>query len=494
MAFTIIANLTTISSADDTTGWSGVAPEVWTDFYKEGTACIADLDNVNTDDILYTPSSPLNLSGQHVRVWFQTTTYGYWGSTGGVQLLLTDGTNTALWNIVDINTYSGGWINVLVYADSTPDSGSVDTTNVTSLGIRVNSANKPRRVENCWIDYVRNGDGLQAYGTDTNPMKLEDIYNDDKNNGYGIVDKINDVYFLYGKILIGDTSNQTEYSDDSIVAVFANAKVSSSLYEIKWIVDSAQTSTFSLTNSVLSSAGQAFKLDLSDSYGSGNATFKNNTVKNASTITFSDDVDVEGNTFNACGMITPNSAVFKDNTIMNPSDANGALYMTDDTNISGVSFYNYNGKIAIRVPASVTTLHLNGFYFDGSGTDLYWEGTSGTLTVYNDNGSNLDQSRTSSAGGTVYVPPQSYTLTLTGLEDGTEVRIYKQSDMTELAGEESVTGGKFSYTYDYNGDVPVYIAIFNLDYDPIYMSYTLTNSNNTIPIQQTKDRWYYNPP
>lgn len=96
--------------------------------------------------------------------------------------------------------------------------------------------------------------------------------------------------------------------------------------------------------------------------------------------------------------------------------------------------------------------------------------------------------------GWTYTPPQSYTLTLTGLKTDTEVRIYNAADDSLLAGTES-SGTSFNYNYTYSGsDITAYIVIFHLSYKEVRLSgITLSNSNQSIPIQQQTDRVYLNP-
>jgi hypothetical protein len=97
-----------------------------------------------------------------------------------------------------------------------------------------------------------------------------------------------------------------------------------------------------------------------------------------------------------------------------------------------------------------------------------------------------------SDGGTLYIPPVQYTLTLTGLIAGTEVRIYKKDDMTELAGVES-SGTSFSYNYTYTGDITTYIQVVSVSYvDILIDDYVISNANASIPIQQQFDRNYRN--
>lgn len=90
------------------------------------------------------------------------------------------------------------------------------------------------------------------------------------------------------------------------------------------------------------------------------------------------------------------------------------------------------------------------------------------------------------------LPVIGRTLTLTGLQAGTEVRLIRQSDLVELDGNESISG-TYSYSYEYTSDLPIYIVIFALGYQPQRLSFTLGDEDTTIPIQQVIDRQYNNP-
>lgn len=85
------------------------------------------------------------------------------------------------------------------------------------------------------------------------------------------------------------------------------------------------------------------------------------------------------------------------------------------------------------------------------------------------------------------------TLTLSGLVPDTEVRIYASG--VEITGIESVVGTTFSYTYTHSGvDVPLIIVIHSLEQlNQRIEGVSLTDSNQTIPIQQIQDRQYENP-
>jgi len=114
--------------------------------------------------------------------------------------------------------------------------------------------------------------------------------------------------------------------------------------------------------------------------------------------------------------------------------------------------------------------------------------------------------------GTKRYPPITYFFELTGLKDGTEIRIHKTSDGTAVVGVEDMTGGTgtdmsagvtvtgstndntFTYTYDYTADIDIYVVILNLQYQIMKISgQTITESNSSIPISQIIDRNYSNP-
>jgi len=123
--------------------------------------------------------------------------------------------------------------------------------------------------------------------------------------------------------------------------------------------------------------------------------------------------------------------------------------------------------------------------------------------------------------GNAVEPPTTVNFTLTGLKDGSEVRIYQTSNSTAIAGVEDMTGGvgtsvdngdgtvtvtgstddnDFNFEYIYqdpptNGSpLSVFVVILNNNYEYQRLDgVILTNQNQSIPIQQQLDRNYSNP-
>lgn len=85
-------------------------------------------------------------------------------------------------------------------------------------------------------------------------------------------------------------------------------------------------------------------------------------------------------------------------------------------------------------------------------------------------------------------------LTFSGLKNGSEVRIFRTSDDFELSGTEG-SGTSFTYQYVWTGtDINVYAVVFALGYLPIkYTGLVLWSVNQSVLVQQTIDRQYYNP-
>ena len=113
--------------------------------------------------------------------------------------------------------------------------------------------------------------------------------------------------------------------------------------------------------------------------------------------------------------------------------------------------------------------------------------TTGTITLAN--GATFTGTRTD-ASGTI----SSATFSLTNLQTGTEVRVYRASDEVEIAGVEATAGSTFAYDYLWSANVPVIVTVHKPGF--VFQRITtfiLTSANQAIPIFQQADRTYANP-
>jgi hypothetical protein len=84
-------------------------------------------------------------------------------------------------------------------------------------------------------------------------------------------------------------------------------------------------------------------------------------------------------------------------------------------------------------------------------------------------------------------------LTLTGIVDGSEVRIFEAGTINELYGIESKSAG-VDPAYSYTSAQPVDIVVHNVAYNYWRLnSYDLSSSDATLPVAQVFDRNYRNP-
>jgi hypothetical protein len=99
--------------------------------------------------------------------------------------------------------------------------------------------------------------------------------------------------------------------------------------------------------------------------------------------------------------------------------------------------------------------------------------------------------RNGSGASTTLVLGQT-TVTLTGLINGSEVRVYDSGDDSVIDGTESVTGNEFSFADDAGNTV--YIRIFHTEYLPADITgYVIPATDTDVPVQQIFDRNYENP-
>jgi len=151
------------------------------------------------------------------------------------------------------------------------------------------------------------------------------------------------------------------------------------------------------------------------------------------------------------------------------------------------SFHNMAWPSMISV-AGTSFETQRGQLFGSAGTTL-----KGVRIVDGSDNGIAGFSRFQADDGTYYQPPVLANFELTNLKNNTEIRIYKVSDMSELAGQENVTTGTFNYGYSWSSDIPIIVSIVSIGYQNFQLSSTLTSTGTSIPISQIIDRQYLNP-
>ena len=93
------------------------------------------------------------------------------------------------------------------------------------------------------------------------------------------------------------------------------------------------------------------------------------------------------------------------------------------------------------------------------------------------------------AGQQNVYPLDTITLTITGLQLGSDVVVYRHSDMSVLGSVDANSASSWSYIY--TTAQPIDIGVFKAGYVPFYIrDYSLETNNASLPVAQVVDRAY----
>ena len=157
-----LINHTEIDDADANTDWTNL-DTTDSDVKKEGTNSISGVLRANGDDGYVDKATAISCSGEHLRVWVNTTNIPYMQpeSSNGYEIYVYDNTNTDYYTIFGSDTYAGGWFNAVIDCSLFT---TVTAANVDRWGIRANHTSNAKNVTNTWIDYFRYMDGYYITG------------------------------------------------------------------------------------------------------------------------------------------------------------------------------------------------------------------------------------------------------------------------------------------------------------------------------------------
>jgi hypothetical protein len=483
---TLTPGFTVLSTCDATTGWNTATVD--TEVVKQGTASLSGiLRTTGLNTRTYTTTS-FNATGQHIRMWFNYASIGFLQTqaNGGIQLFIQDtGGSLGAWYLGGIDTYDGGWVLLTVDADTAFDTGTANRTIINRVGFRVNLTGAPRNATNTWWDYLVRGNGVTITGgTSGDPINWAGIAAQDAALGFGAVRRTNGVYFVNTNLTFGG-STSTVLDDENQIIVFENQPVDPNLYNIT-AAGTADTQ-FKLKNSVIKSASTNTRFDLLlDNANLNTTVFTGNSLINADATRFKSGQSITGCVFQNCNQIQTGGASFQDNIIRGSVDTLGALLWPDGTTVQNCDFVENN--IAIQINTTGTKDFV-GITFNGNTTDI--NNTSGSAVTVNVSGGGTATGVTST--GSAVTLQSAATLTLTGIIDGSEVRIYATGTTTELFGIENKLTG-IDPAYSYTTAQAVDIVVHNVDYNYFRINnFTLPSADSSLPISQVFDRVYSNP-
>lgn len=547
MAISVVSDLTEISSCDLTTsggthyrlnGTNTGNPAADTDAYIQGTGCIANKMGTTTGTTdtggHFNSTATFDITNKHLFHWRQIVTAGNMLAKASrgicVGLTNTSTTSTTAWSTTnyklwfldgnDTIPFAVGWIPYVLDPASTADAsaGTLTLTTVKNVGMicRQNST-VTTTVSNQFYDVIRMGTGLTATtsaGGDT--ITLQSIYDVDKinSNSWGIVTQSASVFYGSARITVGSASqtNVCNFTDADQVLIWRNQKVSATLYTLELLGAASFLTTFQLTSSVI--RGQSSKAWRVTCNESANFKLYSCSISNMSSAALTSGSILQDTSFTACGTIDTAGATINGCAFKNGTATQLKIDSTSEMGVVSSSTFTSAGTgyaIELTVAGTYTFSGLtftNYAVSNGStGNEaVFVNVASGSVTINITNNGNTPSIRT--AGATVTVV-NSKTFVVNNIVDGSEVRIVKQSDLSELAGAENVGASpsglnnvtvavdpdnagryKVSYSYGYTVDTPIYVVVFKETYGALYISSLLKSTDSTLSTFQIKDRQY----
>jgi hypothetical protein len=192
-----------------------------------------------------------------------------------------------------------------------------------------------------------------------------------------------------------------------------------------------------------------------------------------------------------CPDITQNAAL-----ITNCLFDNSFIRSNSPANIQNCDFVGDGVGHGIEI-TTAGTYSFTGNTFTGYGaantTNAAVYNNSGGAVTLNVSGGGTVPTVRNGAGASTTVNAAA-SLTFSGLQSGSEVRVYAGTDpatSTEIGGTES-SGTSFNFSQSVAGQQGYY-TIHALSYNSIYQPITFSGSDQTIPIVQSLDRTYTNP-
>ncbi len=368
---------------------------------------------------------------------------------------------------------------VLEFGQGT-ETGTLNKSSIGSFTITVDnsSSGNIRSVINNWIDAMYYGTGRTIGGTTTNDELFKESHTADTttNDTYDGCSELYKGSLAYQTDVTVNTSTGNSYGE---TVTFAKGYNNSGLYTLTI----SGTADFKNTN-ILGADGAKVSFT---SVGATSFDMSGGGITNGGTVKFDSGQTISSCVLTSCDEVDTNGATFSNVTISDTTESTtGALICNSSSEInsmSNITINNYSSKYAIYIPASVTgTITLNNFQVDGSGTDVYWGGTSGTLTINKSNGTNVSTS--SSGGGTVDIVSSVSIAVNVKNQSGTNIQdalVYIDEDL-ESAGNiyNDVTDSNGNISTSYSGSATdATIRVRKYGFKPFVTTVSLSTDSST---------------
>lgn len=432
---------------------------------------------------------------------------------------------------------------------------SLNTSSIQDIGFYFKTVVKAvGGAVNCFIDIMRyldpnisGGCALDVTGgTTSDPGTFLDIATEDRQIGNlqarGVVRRLGAGLFgVQGPLRFGNWTgtNTSSFYDKNVTVAFEDRKFKKNKYKILIVDNGVGETKFQLGTKVGTgtTATGTDGCSIISPTGVG-ATF----ISSGSNTTISSSVLIYGSTFSGFSedLFFMQNQEFIGGSILNSGTINvgtgSAMYFLNN-NVSNCIkssslYWNTNSDPSGRLdgctftmgttsshaiefgpntPTEITLagIQFNNYYDAVVGTNLTASSGPTSASIYNNSGKSITINITS-GGNTPSVRNgtsstttivNAISISVTGLKDNTEIRVYETGTENEIAGIEQVEDGdpggevdNRTFTFSSESGNIVDIVIISLDYINIRIDeYTIPSQNSSIPVSQVFDRNYENP-
>jgi hypothetical protein len=524
MAVTVGKNLTDISLNEATTNWA-VDPNAGS---NTPTLSLAPPDDVKIQGSYsissYNASGNIrghrydlgaggtNLSNQNIYCWFCCSNKANIPAIGtsGMRIRVYDTSgNYSEWDIFGGTSLPhNAWLPWVVNTAITPSRSSATPATLTAIryvGWICGGSTTVSSKTWIWHDAWRYGTGLTVKGGDSGaPASLADVYAYDVANACGVIDKINGVYFLQGKLQIGSTTSGdvTYFKDTSDVIVFKDSPIPNGFYDIS-LVGNATANTevyFGALSGGRGITGCLFRCANPSQTPKFTITASNTSVTkfgfygctflNAGTITgqaYNADKQFIDCNIQASAAMEPGTGKVQYCNFI--SAAGSALKLASITHHT--DYCNFISCVdGVEITAAGDAYPFSALMFSGCTYDVKNSGASAAVYIDPSNSSNVSTHHETAGGSTTINFPQ-ITLTITDLVTGSDVVIYDAGTETVLDDAQENAGTTWPFYYSDLVDSYIDIGVFLAGYRPKYVrNYLLGATNASLPAKQTIDPDY----
>ena len=519
---TYTTDLLTYNDMTSTTGWSEAqgmtstdgAGEVDPDLGILGSSCLSESQRkTGLGSLVYTGTAPTLPTNGAFFIWqkFFAPNSLDTQAAGGIRMLIgSSDANYYGYYYRGSDTYPyGGWINLVVdpsQSGSAQQTQGTPTTGVfNTVGCGWNLINAISKGNSMTIDILRYGrgslfmtDGDLANGYAT--LSGSAAVNDNATTGrWGLLQFIQgSTYLQKGVLSFGSASVAVDFRDSNKnIQIDDTPYVSSDFNRIECV---AAGSNIEMTGFTISSLGTQAR---------GNFEMIDNCTVNQSDCTFVDmgtfiyqsNASILDSIFRRCDTVTQGGASF-DTCTFDQSTGTTALVGSNPTIVTGSTFISSGTGHAYELDTTGTFIwedNIVSGYATSSGTtgnEVFYNNSGGAVTLNKVGGTGTVSIR-NGAGASTTLNVTS-TTTLTGLKDFTEIRVLEAGTNTELAGIENVVSASVgannnSFAFTLTVGTNTRIVVHSLQYEYLSIDYTISSTNQSIPVQQRFDRNYTNP-